>query len=74
MVHAGGKIAAARSTASLSDGSAASYQDTSPTQSGRYDRNYTITYSAASAGQTLTVQWVNATASGNVALGGAALH
>jgi hypothetical protein len=74
VVHVGGQTSGGTLTATLSDGSAAKYQDTSPTQSSRYDRNYTLTYSAASAGQTLTIQWVNATASGNVSLGGAALH
>ena len=72
--HAGGQSGGGALTVSLSDGSAANYQDTTANQSGRWDRNYTITYSAASAGQTLTVQWVSATASGNVSLGGAALQ
>ncbi len=71
--HAGGQDGGGALTVSLSDGSAANYQDTTANQSGRWDRNYTITYSAASAGQTLTIQWVSATASGNVSLGGAAL-
>jgi hypothetical protein len=71
--HAGGQNGGGTLTVSLSDGSAAKYQDTTPNQSGRWDRNYTVTYGAASAGQTLTVQWVSATASGNVSLGGAAL-
>jgi hypothetical protein len=73
VVHVGGQTSGGTLTATLSDGSAAAYQDTSPTQSSRYDRNYTLTYSAASAGQTLSIQWVNATDSGNVTLGGAAL-
>jgi hypothetical protein len=74
VVHAGGQNSGGTLTVSLSDGSAANYQDTTADQSGRWDRNYTINYSAASAGQTLTIQWVNATASGNVSLGGAALQ
>jgi hypothetical protein len=72
--HAGGQDGGGKLTVSLSDGSAANYQDTTPNQSGRWDRNYTITYNAASAGQTLTVQWIDATATGNVSLGGAALQ
>ncbi len=74
VVHAGGENSGGQLTASLSDGSAANYQDTTASQTGRWDRNYTLTYSAASAGQTLTIQWIGATASGNVTLGGAALH
>ncbi len=74
VVHAGGQSSGGAFTATLSDGSAATYQDTTPNLSGRYDRNYTITYSAASAGQSLTIQWVDATASGHVSLGGAALQ
>jgi hypothetical protein len=72
--HAGGQNGGGTLTVSLSDGSAANYQDTTANQSGRWDRNYTITYNSASAGQTLTIQWVSATASGNVSLGGAALQ
>ena len=72
--HAGGQDGGGTLTASLSDGSAANYQDTTANQSGRWDRNYTLTYSAASAGQTLTIQWVDATDTGNVSLGGAALQ
>jgi Bacterial Ig-like domain (group 1)/Invasin, domain 3 len=74
IVHVGGQDGGGKLTAVLSDGSADSYQDTTPYQSGRYDRNYTITYTAASSGQTLTITWINATASGNVTLSGAALH
>ena len=73
IVHAGGQDGGGTLTASLSDSSAPNYQDTTPMQSGRYDRNYTLTYQANSAGQTLTVKWVNAAASGNVTLAGAAL-
>jgi hypothetical protein len=73
LVHAGGQSSGGTLTATLSDGSAAVYQDTTANQNGRWDRNYTITFGAASAGQTLTIRWVNATASGNVSLGGAAL-
>jgi hypothetical protein len=40
---------------------------------GQYDENYTLTYSAASAGQTLTVSWVMSSGTGNVTLDGAAL-
>jgi hypothetical protein len=36
--------------------------------SGQYDRNYTLTYNAAAAGQTLTVTWKMTVGNGNVAL------
>ncbi len=73
VVHVGGQDGGGTLTASLSDSSAAIFQDTTPNQSGRYDRNYTITYRANSAGQTLTIKWIDATSSGHVILAGAAL-
>src|SRR6185312_2153218 len=60
-------------TAHLSDGSAADFVDTTPVASGQYDRNYVLTYQAASAGQTIRVTWTVATGSGNVTVNGAAL-
>ncbi len=40
----------------------------------QYDRNYTLTYNAGSAGQTLKISWVMTSgSSGNVTLNGAAL-
>jgi len=57
----------------LSDGSAAAYVDSTPPASGQYDRNYTLTYGAASTGQTLTVAWVATSGGGNVTLNGVAL-
>ncbi len=64
-------------TATLSDGSAAPYVDTSlgdtvDTSQGK-EAYYAITYNAASAGQTLTISWVNTTSNGNVTMQGAAL-
>ena len=73
-VHVGGWSSAGTLTAHLSDGSAANYVDTTAAATGQYDRNYTLTYNAASAGQTLTVTWVMASGAGNVTLNGAALH
>jgi len=72
-VHVGGWLSGATLTAHLSDGSAADFVDSTLPASGQYDRNYTLTYSAASAGQTLTISWVNTTGAGNVTLNGAAL-
>ena len=74
-VHVGGWFSAGTLTAQLSDGSATNYVDTTASGTvGQYDRNYTLTYNAASAGQTLTVTWVMASGSGNVTLNGAALQ
>src|SRR5262249_15463105 len=73
ILHLGGQDGGGMLTAALSDLSAANYQDTSPTQSGKWDRNYTLSYNANSAGQTLTITWVSATASRNLSLAGAAL-
>ncbi|MBV9768587.1 MAG: hypothetical protein JOZ32_03360, partial [Bryobacterales bacterium] len=72
-VHVGGWLSGATLTAHLSDGSAADFVASTLPASGQYDRNYTLTYSAASAGQTLTISWVNTTGAGNVTLNGAAL-
>ena len=73
-VHVGGWKSGGTLTAHLSDGSSVDFVDTSATAPGQYDRNYTFTYTASSAGQTLKVTWVMATGSpGNVTLNGAAL-
>src|SRR5579871_4631907 len=75
VVHVGGFGSGGTLTAHLSDGSAADYVDTTAANGGAYDRNYTLTYSAASAGQTLKVTWVASSLSGvgNVDLNGIAL-
>ncbi|GGP25043.1 PQQ-binding-like beta-propeller repeat protein [Silvimonas amylolytica] len=73
IVHVGGYKTSGTLTAHLSDGSAADFTDTTTLATGQYDRNYTLTYSAASAGQYLTVHWIAASGTGNVALSGAAL-
>jgi hypothetical protein len=72
-VHVGGYASSGTLTASLSDGSAANFVATTSAATGAYDENYTLTYSAASAGQTLTVSWVMSSGTGNVTLNGAAL-
>jgi hypothetical protein len=71
------QTAAGKLTATLSDGSAAPYVDTSlmdtvDTSHGK-EAYYAITYNAASAGQTLTILWVNTTSNGNVTMQGVAL-
>ncbi len=76
IVHVGGYLSGGRLTAHLSDGSAVDYSDTAATATNvndNYDRNYTLTYKAASAGQTLTVMWIMTSGTGNVSLSAAAL-
>ena len=72
-VHVGGWNSGGTLTAQLSDGSAANYTDTT-TASGQFDRNYVLTYNAASAGQTLTITWKMVSGTGNVTFNGAALQ
>jgi hypothetical protein len=70
--YSGGQL-----TVSLSDSSAPPVTITTPTNSGSSDYNFTITFNAASAGQTLTVNWIGVntlTVSPNVTLNGAALN
>jgi hypothetical protein len=76
IVHVGGYLSGGRLTAHLSDGSAVDYSDlaaASTDVSNNYDRNYTLTYRAAGAGQTLTVTWVMTSGPNNVSLSAAAL-
>jgi hypothetical protein len=61
-------------TATLSDNSAAQYVDSSlVTDWAQGSAVYTLTYRAASAGQTLTVRWINKSSTGNVTLQAATL-
>ena len=72
-LHVGGWNSGAALNVHLSDGSAPDFVDTVAPVSGQYDRNYTLTYSAASAGQVLMVTWTMVSGAGNVTLSGAAL-
>jgi hypothetical protein len=75
MVHVGGYQSNGTLTAQLSDGSAVNFVDTTTLVAGQYDRNYRLTYNAASAGQTLKVTWVMVSGpGGNVTLNGIALR
>jgi hypothetical protein len=77
VVHVGGYQSGGMLTAHLSDGSAVDYTNTSATASDQYDRNYTLTYRAGAAGQTLRVTWTMATSggsNGNVNISAAALN
>ena len=74
-VYVGGWSSGGTLTATLSDGSAATYTNSSMSNSGNsYYGYYTLTYNAASASQTLTIVWKEASGSGNVTLYAATLH
>ena len=66
--QAGGKL-----TAHLSDSSAPDYVNSSLSSGSGPDGVYTLTYRAASAGQTISVTWIQASGAGSVTLQGAAL-
>jgi uncharacterized cupin superfamily protein len=72
-VYVGGFASGGTLTASLSDGSAANFVATTAAAAGQYDEAFTLTYAAASAGQTLTVSWVMSSGTGNVTVNAAAL-
>jgi hypothetical protein len=74
IIHLGGDASGGTLTAHLSDSSAPDFVDITSTIRGQYDRNYTIVYSAASAGQTLRVTWLDTSGGGNVTLSAAALQ
>ena len=73
ILHVGGWDSGGTLTAHLSDSSAPDFTNVTASASGQYDRNYALTYKAASAGQSLTVTWAMSSGSGNVTLSGAAL-
>ncbi len=73
VVHVGGWASAGKLVAHLSDGSSVDFVNTTTIAVGQYDRNYTLTYSAQSAGQTLRVTWTMVSGGGNVTLNAAAL-
>ena len=74
VVYVGAQSATGTFRAHLSDGSAADYVATLNAQQKRVDGQFTVTYRAATAGQTLTVTWVRSSQkNGNVSLQGAAL-
>ena len=72
-VHVGGLNSGGTLTAHLSDGSAPDFVDTTNSTSGQYDRNYTLTYSAGTSAQSVTVTWKMTSGTGNVTLSAAAL-
>ena len=73
-VYVGGWNSTGTLNAHLSDGSTVDYNFTGAAFSDAYDYVFTLTFHAASAGQTLTIQWTQSAGSGNVALNAAALQ
>jgi len=78
-VYVGVQNATGTLTVHLSDGSVADYVKSYSARSQRSDGVYTLTYRAASAGQTVTVKWTQgkgqkSRGSGNVSLQAAALR
>ena len=73
VVYVGGSGATGRLEARLSDASAPVYSET-VSAAGNFDRRLTLSYRAASAGQTLTVTWVQTGASGNISFSAASLQ
>jgi hypothetical protein len=71
VVYLGGSRSRARINVQLSDGSAPVLSQTVENLSGPYDHRLELTYRAASPGQTLTVEYLQETASGNIILGAA---
>ncbi|BDI32088.1 hypothetical protein CCAX7_41390 [Capsulimonas corticalis] len=71
-VYIGANGANGTLSAHLSDSSASDYTDTSVAQNS--NGVYTLTYRAASAGQTLTVKWTNISALGSITMQSASLQ
>ncbi|MEO7719183.1 MAG: putative Ig domain-containing protein [Capsulimonas sp.] len=71
-VYVGANGANGTLNAHLSDSSAPDYTNASVAQNS--NGVYTLTYRAASAGQTLTVKWTNNSATGSVTMQSASLH
>ncbi len=72
-VYVGGWVSGGTLTAQLSDGSAASYTNSSLSGADQYDGVYILTYKAGSAGKSILVSWTQASGTGNVTLQAATL-
>jgi len=72
-VHVGGWNSSAIFTATLSDGSAAPFTENIAYSGGQYNRDYTLTYNSANAGQNITLAWIMTGGSGNVTWNAASL-
>jgi hypothetical protein len=75
VVHVGGRNSGGTLRAHLSSGGAADYVDTTSPLTDQYNRNYTLSYQAPRADQTLSVTWTMSAgpSAGNVTLNAAAL-
>ena len=74
-VYVGGWATGGTLTATLSDGSATAYSSSAlSNSSSSYYGHFDLSYNSASAGQTLTVVWKQASGSGNVTVYAATLH
>jgi len=74
-VYCGGWSSGGTLTATLSDGSATAYTNSGMSNaSNSYYGHYDLTFNAASANQTLTITWKEASGTGNVTLYSATLH
>ncbi|MGZ3405105.1 MAG: hypothetical protein ACXVAN_01590 [Polyangia bacterium] len=77
-LYVGGQSSTANLVAHLSDGSAPDYTVSATLAAGdrnnQYERTVTLTYRAASAGQTIRVDWLQSGAGGFVHLHAATLH
>ncbi len=73
-VYVGGKGEGGQLTAHISDGSSPDYVNVQPLNKNQWDAAYTITYEAASAGQTIQISWVQNTGTGTISLTAADLH
>jgi hypothetical protein len=65
-LYGGGQQATVKIVAHLSDGSAPDYSDSAADAANNFSRIVTLTYHAATAGQTLTVEWTVGSANGFV--------
>jgi hypothetical protein len=73
-IYVGGWNSTGQLTATLSDGSAPAYVSPPLSGGGQYNGVYQLTYNAASAGRTLTIQWKQTAGTGNVTLQAATLQ
>jgi hypothetical protein len=74
VLHVGGWSSGAILTAHLSDRSDVDFIDVVPQNDSAYNRNYVLTYSAASEGQTLTIGWQMNSGTGAVTLSAISLE
>ncbi len=74
VVYLNGWSSQGRVEVSLSDGSAPAFSTTAGDLGAGYERRLAVSYRAASAGQTLTVRWLQEAGTGEVSIGAATLQ